>query len=157
EEERFATTLDRGLALLAEEMARAVESGARTLSGETAFRLYDTYGFPLDLTEDILAGEGLGGDREGFEEAMGAQRPGGRGAQRFVDAEAAPEVVTKDAVATKFVGDHVTEWESEIVALIAEGRSTRSFASVGHTVDVVTAETPFYAESGGQVGDRGWL
>ena len=157
EEERFATTLDRGLALLAEEMARAVESGARTLSGETAFRLYDTYGFPLDLTEDILAGEGLGVDREGFEEAMEAQRARGRGAQRFVDAEAAPEVVTKDAVATKFVGDHVTEWESEIVALIAEGRSTRSFASVGHTVDVVTAETPFYAESGGQVGDRGWL
>ena len=157
EEERFATTLDRGLALLAEEIARAGEAGARTLSGETAFRLYDTYGFPLDLTEDILAAEGLGVDREGFEQAMEAQRARGRGAQRFADAEAAPEVVTKGDVATHFVGDRVLEWESEIVALVADGKATRSFASVGHTVDVVTAETPFYAESGGQVGDRGWL
>src|SRR5262249_4621115 len=157
EEERFATTLDRGLALLAEEIASAVESGARTLSGETAFRLYDTYGFPLDLTEDILAGEGLGVDREGFEEAMKAQRARGRGAQRFTDAEATPEVVSKRAVATTVVGDRVTEWEAQIVALIVDGRSTRSVASIGHPVDVVTAETPFYAESGGQVGDRGWL
>src|SRR5207247_3525787 len=89
--------------------------------------------------------------------AMEAQRARGRGAQRFADAEAAPEVVTKGDVATHFVGDRVLEWESEIVALVADGKATRSFASVGHTVDVVTAETPFYAESGGQVGDRGWL
>jgi len=88
---------------------------------------------------------------------MEAQRARGRGAQRFADAEAAPEVVTKGDVATHFVGDRVLEWESEIVALVADGKATRSFASVGHTVDVVTAETPFYAESGGQVGDRGWL
>src|SRR5207249_4353674 len=125
EEERFATTLDRGLALLAEEIARAGEAGARTLSGETAFRLYDTYGFPLDLTEDILAAEGLGVDREGFEQAMEAQRARGRGAQRFADAEAAPEVVTKGDVATHFVGDRVLEWESEIVALVAVGNHVR--------------------------------
>src|SRR5207245_4013735 len=119
EEERFATTLDRGLALLAEEIARAGEAGARTLSGETAFRLYDTYGFPLDLTEDILAAEGVLVDRAGFERAMEAQRERARGAKRFTDAEAAPEIVARPAaLGTRFVGDRVAEWESEVLALV---------------------------------------
>src|SRR5206468_4168164 len=157
EEERFAATLDRGLALLASEVERARAAKARVLSGEVAFRLYDTYGFPLDLTEDILAGEGLAVDRDGFERAMEAQRARGRGAQRFADAEAAPEVIAGGALASRFVGDRIVEWESEVLALLVDGQATRGPVRAGTTADVVTAETPFYAESGGQVGDRGWL
>jgi alanyl-tRNA synthetase len=157
EEERFAATLDRGLALLAGEVERARRAGARVLPGDVAFRLYDTYGFPLDLTEDILAGEGFGVDRAGFDREMEAQRARARGAQRFVDAEGAPGSAVGGGLATRFVGDHVAEWDSEVLALLAEGTETRGPVRAGASVDVVTAETPFYAESGGQAGDRGWL
>jgi alanyl-tRNA synthetase len=157
EEERFAVTLDRGLVLLASEVERARTSGARVLPGEVAFRLYDTYGFPLDLTEDAIGGEGLGVDREGFERAMEAQRTRARGAQRFTDAEAAPETLAGGRLATRFVGDRVTEWESEVLALLVGGEATRGPVRAESEVDVVTAETPFYAEAGGQIGDRGWL
>jgi len=156
EEERFALTLDRGLALLAGEMDAARTRGGR-LSGEVAFRLYDTYGFPLDLTEDILAGERLTLDREGFERAMEAQRARGRGAQKFADAEAGPEIAAAGGFATRFVGDRIPEWESEVLALMGEGGEALREAASGATVTLVTAETPFYAESGGQVGDRGWI
>jgi alanyl-tRNA synthetase len=157
EEERFAATLDRGLALLEAEVAAARQRGARTLPGEVAFRLYDTYGFPLDLTEDILAGEGLAVDRAGFERALEAQRERARGAQRFSDAAAAPEIVRAGGLATRFVGDRVGEWESQVLALLVDGRETPGPVGAGATVDVIVAETPFYAESGGQVGDRGWI
>jgi len=157
EEERFATTLDRGLALLAAEVERERTAGRRVLPGEVAFRLYDTYGFPLDLTEDILGGEGFSVDRAGFDREMEAQRARGRGGQRFADATAAPEVATTSGAGTRFVGDRVVEWQSEILALLVDGKETRGPVASGATVDVVTAETPFYAESGGQVGDRGWL
>jgi len=156
EEERFALTLDRGLALLTAEMDRARTRGGR-LAGEVAFRLYDTFGFPLDLTEDILAGEELTLEREGFEREMQAQRTRARGAQRFADAEAAPEIAGGAALASRFVGDRIVEWESEILALLGADRQPLREAASGATVDVVTAETPFYAESGGQVGDRGWI
>jgi alanyl-tRNA synthetase len=155
EEERFVVTLDRGLTLLAGEVERARAAGSGTLPGEVAFRLSDTYGFPLDLTEDILAGEGMTVDRPGFEAAMEEQRERARAAQRFAEAGAAPEVLDT-SVTTRFVGDRVGEWESEVVALVA-GKASRSVARQGEEVDVITAETPFYAESGGQVGDRGWL
>ena len=157
EEERFSATLDRGLALLSSEVEKARAAKARVLSGEVAFRLYDTYGFPLDLTEDIVAGEGLAVDKDGFERAMEAQRARGRGAQRFADAEAAPEMIAGGALASRFVGDRIVEWESEVLALLVDGQATRGPVCAGTAVDVVTAETPFYAESGGQVGDRGWL
>jgi alanyl-tRNA synthetase len=156
EEERFALTLDRGLALLAGEMDAARRRGGQ-LAGDVAFRLYDTYGFPLDLTEDILAGEGLTVDSAGFEQAMDAQRARGRGAQKFVDAEAGPEVLIAAGVTTRFAGDRVATLESEVVGLVVEGRESVREAQQGTAVDVVVAETPFYAESGGQVGDRGWI
>ena len=157
EEERFAATLDRGLALLEEAVAETRRKKSTTLDGEVAFRLYDTFGFPLDLTEDILAGEGLVVDTQAFERAMGAQRDRARGAQRFVDATAAPEVLVGGGLATRFVGDRVVEWESDVLALLAGGQETRGPVAAGTEVDVVTGETPFYAESGGQIGDRGWL
>ena len=156
EEERFAATLDRGLKLLADEVERARQSRSTTLPGAVAFKLYDTYGFPLDLTEDILTGEGMVVDRAGFDAAMAAQRERGRAARRFADATAAPELLERGELTTRFVGDRIPEWESEVLALIA-GRESHASARPGDEVDVVTAETPFYAESGGQVGDRGWL
>ena len=157
EEERFAQTLDRGLALLEGEIAAARAAKRTVLAGDIAFRLYDTYGFPLDLTQDILAGEGMTVDHAGFDAAMEAQRERGRGAQRFADATAAPEISGLAELATRFVGDRIDTWESEVLALIADGAATRGPVRVGQHVDVVTAETPFYAESGGQAGDRGWL
>jgi len=156
EEERFAATLDRGLELLESEIAQARSGGRRTLSGEVAFRLYDTFGFPLDLTEDILAGEGLTVDHAAFAREMEVQRARARGAQKFAAAQA-PEAVVAGGVVTRFVGDRVTAWESEVLALLVDGQQTRGPVGAGTEVDVVTAETPFYAESGGQVGDRGWL
>src|SRR5437867_8273233 len=141
EEERFAATLDRGLALLESEVERARRAGQRTLSGEVAFRLYDTYGFPLDLTEDILAGEGPVADREGFERAMEAQRQRARGAKRFADAEAAPELIAPPAgLGTRFVGDRVVEWESEVLALVAAGREARGPLGARAQSDGGTAE-----------------
>jgi alanyl-tRNA synthetase len=157
EEEKFAQTLDRGLALLSEEIAATRKRGATTLAGDVAFKLYDTYGFPLDLTEDILSGEGLAVDGAGFERAMGEQRERARGAQKFVDAGGSPELVGLGARTARFVGDRTAEATSEVLALVAGGAETRGPVRAGAEVDVVTAETPFYAESGGQVGDRGWI
>src|SRR5213594_4165871 len=117
EEERFAATLDRGLALLSSEVEKARAAKARVLSGEVAFRLYDTYGFPLDLTEDIVASEGLRVDHVGYEQAMQEQRERARGAQRFADATAAPEMLSVRELRTRFVGDRIVEWESEVLAL----------------------------------------
>src|SRR5262249_41159009 len=92
EEERFAQALDRGLALLASEIEETRRRKSTTLGGEVAFRLYDTFGFPLDLTDDILTGEGMVVDKDGFERAMGVQRERARGAQKFVDAGGGPAI-----------------------------------------------------------------
>src|SRR3989442_13527265 len=136
EEERFAATLDRGLALLASEIERARRAGQTVLPGDVAFRLYDTYGFPLDLTEDILAGEGLGVDRPGFDRAMEEQRERARGGQRFVDAGAAPEVLARaDDLTTRFLGDRVVESESNVLAPLVGGRETRGPVGTGPEVD----------------------
>jgi alanyl-tRNA synthetase len=155
EEERFAATLGRGLALLEEEIAAARSSGARVLSGVVAFKLYDTFGFPLDLTEDILKGEAFTVDRAGFDREMAAQRARARSAQRFAtgpaDAGVAPDVVTR------FVGDRAVWWESEVLALLVDGEPAAGRAGAGARVVIVTPETPFYAEGGGQVGDHGWI
>jgi alanyl-tRNA synthetase len=153
EEERFAATLDRGLALLASEVKKAKAEHAKALPGEVAFRLYDTFGFPLDLTEDILAGEGLTVEVAGFERAMEEQRARGRGAQRFTDAGVAPDA---RGLHSRFVGDRIVECESEVLGLFSAGQRDEPYGE-GAEVDVVTAETPFYAESGGQEGDRGWI
>jgi alanyl-tRNA synthetase len=157
EEERFAQTLDRGLALLEAEIVAAKRRRTATLAGDVAFKLYDTYGFPLDLTEDILAGEGFVVDTEGFERAMGEQRERARGAQKFQDASAGPELTGLGTRVPRFVGDRVATCESEVLALVVDGAETRGPARTGARVDVITAETPFYAESGGQVGDHGWI
>ena len=152
EEERFAETLDKGMALLEQERDALRVRGTKQLPGAIAFRLYDTYGFPLDMTQDILREDGIGVDTAGFERSMEEQRRRAREARK-----AGAEVGTAPAaVATRFVGDRVTDIESTILALYRDG-AEHSEARAGDTVQVVTAETPFYGESGGQVGDRGWI
>ncbi|MCW5889915.1 MAG: alanine--tRNA ligase [bacterium] len=157
EEERFAQTLDRGLALLAGEIETARTAGRTVLAGDVAFKLYDTYGFPLDLTADILTGEGMTVDQAAFDREMAAQRERARGAQRFADATGSAEIATAGDVRTRFVGDRIPEWESEVLALLVDGKTATGPVREGAHVDVVVAETPFYAESGGQTGDRGWV
>ncbi|MBW8269258.1 alanine--tRNA ligase [Caldovatus aquaticus] len=157
EEGRFRTLLVRGLHLLAEETAKL--GAGQPLPGEVAFRLYDTYGFPLDLTQDALRAEGRAVDVAGFEAAMAEQRRRARAAWAG-SGEAATEGVWFDikekAGATEFLGYTTETAEAEIRALVAGGRPVES-AAVGTEVAVVLNQTPFYGESGGQVGDTGLI
>jgi alanyl-tRNA synthetase len=158
EEKRFADTLARGGALLEEALAELRREGRRVLPGEVAFKLYDTYGVPLDLTEDLLKADGFGVDREGFERQMAEQRARAREAQRSpaAEAEAGVELRPRRAVESRFVGDFVYEHESEVVAVFVGGAEVEE-AREGSEAALAVAETPFYAESGGQVGDRGTI
>jgi alanyl-tRNA synthetase len=152
EEERFGETLEKGLGLLEDEVAKLKRSGAQTLPGEIAFKLYDTYGFPIDLTQDILRGEKLAVDQAGFDEAMAAQRTRAREGARFVTATAGSFADAR----SRFAGDRVDSIESRVVAIASEGEP-RSDAREGDEIEIVTAETPFYGESGGQAGDAGTI
>jgi alanyl-tRNA synthetase len=156
EEIRFAETLGRGGAILEEEIERLRARGERRLLGEVAFKLYDTYGFPLDLTEDVLKADGIEVDRAGFDRAMSEQRARAREAQRAegAAAEAAPELRVRAPIPSRFVGDFIYEHESEILSVFVAGAEVDE-AREGAKAVVVVAETPFYAESGGQVGDHG--
>jgi alanyl-tRNA synthetase len=155
EEERFRATLDRGLRLLEDELQR-LPSGA-PLPGEVAFKLYDTYGFPLDLTQDALREKGGSVEVAGFETAMAAQRAQAR-ASWSGSGEAADDTIwfdVRDAIgATEFLGYASEVAEGVIGALVVDGVRTRE-AEAGSRAHLVTNQTPFYAESGGQVGDWG--
>ena len=157
EESRFTAMLDRGLHLLAEETARLGTGG--TLPGAVAFRLYDTYGFPLDLTQDALREQGHDVDLAGFTAAMDAQRARARAAWAG-SGEAATETVwfeLRDRVgASEFLGYSTETAAAEIRALVVAGAPTDS-AGPGTEVAVVLNQTPFYGESGGQVGDTGTI
>lgn len=150
EEEQFARTLERGLMLLDEELSNLPGD---TLDGETAFRLYDTYGFPLDLTADVCRERGLKVDEAGFERAMDQQRRRARESSDFA-ADYSNMIRVDDA--SKFSGYQQYQQKSTINALFHEGKSV-STLNLGEEGVVVLAETPFYAESGGQVGDTGEL
>jgi alanyl-tRNA synthetase len=156
EEERFGETLSKGLALLQEEVARARAAGQTALAGEVVFRLYDTFGFPVDLTEDILAGERLGFDHAGFDAAMEQQRERARAAWKGSGEAAVGPVFAQLAAdhETRFLGYDRLLAESRVLALVARGAPVPQ-ARAGDAVEVVVEETPFYAESGGQVGDQG--
>ena len=155
EETRFRVTLARGLSILDEESA-GLESGAR-LSGETAFKLYDTYGFPLDLTQESLRARGVGVDVEGFNVAMERQRAEARKAWAG-SGEAATETVwfgIRERVgASEFLGYDTEQAEGVVAALVRDGAEVARLEA-GETGLVVLNQTPFYAESGGQVGDAG--
>jgi alanyl-tRNA synthetase len=157
EETRFRQTLDKGLRLLDE--ATAGMTKGDTLAGETAFKLYDTFGFPYDLTEDALRSQGLGVDRAGFETAMAEQKRAARAAWKGSGAKASDEVwfdIVEESGATEFTGYAVAEGQGEVIALVRDGARVDR-AEAGEEVFVVTNQTPFYAESGGQVGDSGTI
>lgn len=148
EEENFGRTLERGMAILND----ALDSlDGKVLDGETAFKLYDTYGFPADLTNDVARERGLSIDEEGFEKAMDAQRQRAREAGQFgTDYNTLIKVDTH----TDFCGYSSTKGESRVEAIFVEGTQVDSL-SAGDKAIIVLAETPFYAESGGQCGDAG--
>ena len=150
EEEQFARTLERGLALLDEELAKLTGD---TLDGETAFRLYDTYGFPVDLTADVCRERNIKVDEAGFEAAMEEQRRRARDASGFgADYNA---MIRVDG-ASEFKGYDHLELNAKVTALFVDGKAVDAI-SAGQDAVVVLDQTPFYAESGGQVGDRGEL
>ncbi|MNW34202.1 Alanine--tRNA ligase [compost metagenome] len=155
EEERFHETLSDGLVILSNMSEEAKAEGRTVINGADAFKLYDTYGFPLDLTEDFAAEHGLGVDSEGFEAAMKEQRERARAARHDsgsmkVQGGALSDFTTK----TKFVGYNELEINTKIVAIVADDQFVDTL-SEGQSGQVVLAETPFYAESGGQVSDQG--
>jgi alanyl-tRNA synthetase len=155
EEARFKQLLDRGLRLLDEETGRLGEGAP--LPGQIAFTLYDTFGFPLDLTQDVLRGRGRSVDVAGFETAMAEQRRKARAAWAG-SGEAATEALwfelKEEVGATEFLGYATETAEGQVLALVKDGVRVQA-ASVGDAVTVVVNQTPFYAESGGQVGDAG--
>ncbi|MGE5105788.1 MAG: alanine--tRNA ligase [Betaproteobacteria bacterium] len=153
EEERFGETLENGMKILDQALHRATPAqGGRVLDGDTAFALYDTFGFPLDLTADVARERGVSVDETGFERAMSAQRERARAASQFKAGEALPYQGPK----TSFRGYESLSEEGRVVALYKEGARVDSL-STGERGVVVLDRTPFYAESGGQVGDRGEL
>jgi alanyl-tRNA synthetase len=158
EEERFLETLGKGLALLEGEIRELRARAGEQLPGAVLFKLYDTFGFPLDLTQDILRGHGLASDEAGFRAEMEAQRARSREAWKGSGDASVSEVYGRIAadLATQFVGYDTLEHEAEVRALLVGGRLADE-AAAGSEVEVVVGETPFYAESGGQVGDRGTL
>ena len=150
EEERFGETLEKGLVLLEEATSKLKQDKETVLPGDVAFRLYDTYGFPLDLTQDILRADKMSVDQAGFEKLMEEQRTRGRDARETTSMDAKIQLDRP----VSFIGYDRLDGESNILAIYSDGNG-KPEAVEGEEVDVITAETPFYGESGGQVGDRG--
>jgi len=150
EERRFAETLDQGMEILEEAITQL---DGKTIAGDVAFKLYDTYGFPLDLTADIARERGLTVDQQGFENAMAGQRDRARAASKF---SIAGDSALQTDQETSFSGYEGVTGESTVVALFNDGKAVDEL-SVGDDGAVILSSTPFYAESGGQVGDTGVL
>ncbi len=158
EEERFFETLERGLEILDEEIAGLGDK--KELSGETAFKLYDTFGFPLDLTADILRDKGITIDEAAFETAMEGQRTRARSAWKGADSDATGDLykeLSGSGISSEFVGYDIDIVESaKLLTIIKDGEVVER-ANAGDTVSIITDETPFYGESGGQAGDTGLI
>jgi len=158
EEERFAETLGSGMKVFEEIVARALDAeDSPTIDGADAFRLYDTFGFPVDLTADIARERGLGVDMAGFETAMSRQREQARAASRFAGVGALPAELVASLSPTGFLGyDQLTADGLRVVAILRDGRTVETL-DADEEGTLILDKTPFYAESGGQVGDRGEL
>ncbi|MFH1114392.1 MAG: alanine--tRNA ligase [Pseudomonadota bacterium] len=158
EEERFLDTLARGLVLFEEESSRILGAGGKVLPGSVAFRLYDTYGFPLDLTTDLASEAGLRVDQPGFDGEMERQRTMARQSWEGIQGEDVGVLreLLEEGVRTEFTGYESLEDSGLVTAIIQDGKRTES-ATAGGRIEIVTDRTPFYGESGGQVGDRGTI
>jgi len=166
EETRFRQTLANGLRLLEEEISNLTRLGEawleypkKVLPGEVAFKLYDTFGFPYDLTEDALRPRGIAVDREGFDAAMAQQKAAARAAWKGSGEQASNELwfdIAEEFGSTEFTGYTGDEGEGVVLAIVKDGKRVES-AEVGEIVEIVPNQTPFYGESGGQIGDTGKL
>ncbi len=157
EETQFRKTLQNGLKLLDE--ATAGMQPGDTLAGETAFKLYDTFGFPYDLTEDALRAQDFHVDRAGFDAAMAEQKRAARAAWKGSGAKASDDLwfdIAEESGSTEFIGYAADVGEGEVVALVKDGARV-DHAAAGDTVAIIVNQTPFYGESGGQVGDTGTI
>ncbi|MDR5000713.1 alanine--tRNA ligase [Brevibacillus parabrevis] len=157
EEERFHETLNDGLAILSDMVKAAKVSGQTQLSGQDVFKMYDTYGFPVDLTEDFANEQGLSVDRDGFDKAMEEQRERARAARQDVDSmqiQGGP--LSELTVTSQFVGYTELVATGKVEAIIFDNQLAEE-AEEGQTVQVILDQTPFYAESGGQINDEGYL
>ncbi len=155
EETRFRQTLDKGLRLLDDATTGMAQGDV--LPGETAFRLYDTFGFPYDLTEDALRERGLKVDRSGFDTAMAEQKAAARAAWKGSGEKASEEIwydIAEEAGASEFIGYGATQGEGKVLAIVKDGKRVER-AGAGEDVIILTNQTPFYGESGGQAGDAG--
>jgi alanyl-tRNA synthetase len=161
EEEKFLETLDKGLAIIREELEQARKAKERVLSGEVVFKLYDTYGFPIDLTELIAQETGLDIDMAGFEELMEEQKGRGRRAWKGSAASKMKDIyqeIVQKNVRSEFVGYDRLKDKSPVAAMIRVADEQRvDKAGSGEEVEIVTLKTPFYPEGGGQVGDHGLI
>ncbi len=151
EEQRFAETLEHGLKILQQAIAGLK---GKVIDGDTVFRLYDTYGFPVDLTADVAREHGLEIDMEGFERAMADQKQRARSASQF--AAGGESLALEGAPETEFVGYDASEHDGQILKLLKDGEEVEQLQA-GESGVVILDRTPFYGESGGQVGDSGWI
>jgi len=157
EEERFHETLEEGLSILEGMVTATKASGGNQLSGQDTFKLYDTYGFPVDLTEDFAMEHGLSVDRDGFEQAMEEQRERARAARQDVDSmQKQGGALSELTVASEFIGYTTLSTDAKVEAIIIDNQLVKE-AQEGVTCQVVLDRTPFYAESGGQINDEGTL
>lgn len=161
EEERFSQTLNNGFAILNEEMEKLGGGKNKEIPGHLLFKLYDTYGFPIDLACEIVRDEGFTTDEKGFQKAMDEQRQRARESWKGSGEEGVSDIykkLTKDETRSSFVGydneDEAFEISETVLAIIKDGREV-ALGKEGDTIEVVTGNTPFYGESGGQVGDTG--
>ncbi len=160
EEERFIETLDGGLRILADEVEILKRQGGKTIPGEIVFKLYDTHGFPTDLTADIVRKDGFAIDTEGFDRAMEAQRERARESWKGSGEEAVAEKyqqLSSQGISSVFIGhEGVRSGASRVLAILKKGQPVEELAA-GDKGEVIVEMTPFYGESGGQVGDRGQM
>ncbi|MBU0987460.1 MAG: alanine--tRNA ligase, partial [Proteobacteria bacterium] len=155
EEVRFSETLDHGLRLLNENLAVLKAKGQTQVPGDLIFKLYDTFGFPVDIVQDVVRDEDLDLDMAGYDQAMQAQRAQSRSVAAFAEISEAYKNLSSEGIMPEFVGYDTTTCASKVLLLVQDGREVLAAAGSGQTVEIVTAATPFYGEAGGQVGDTG--
>lgn len=156
EEIRFSETLDHGLRLLNENLLSLKEKGQGQVPGELIFKLYDTYGFPVDIVRDIVRDEDMSLDLEGFDQAMDAQRERSKAITAFTSISDAYKNLSAYGIMAKFVGYDTVSCQSKILVMVKDGEEVQA-ASKGQSIEIVTDVTPFYGEAGGQVGDTGTI